>query len=184
MAKVKIANTHVSGSRSSSLKVDEDRTISTALNILQARATATASSTANPGSAFNLARLLIGGLRQKACAVLFLGQECDLIKAQVFFTGEMPSPATYRREVASKALELNAKGVVLVHNIPKGHLLPSEAALQLTVSLACSLELVGVLVLDHVLVNHSGHVSLREMGWVSAKPNSRSADTVPPWLTR
>lgn len=184
MGKVNAASTHVAGSNASIKTIEEDRTIASALNILQARAVAKACGATKPGSAFNLARLLIGGLRKKTCAVLFLDQASDLISAHVIFTGDMPSPAKYRREVASKALELDAKGVVLIHNIPNGHLLPSEADLQLTVALACSLELFGVFVLDHVLVNHSGHLSLREMGWVCDRPNIRSAPVVAPWLTQ
>ena len=70
----------------------------------------------------------------------------------------------YPREVAKRALELNASALILVHNHPSGDPTPSEADVAMTrqVELAC--HAVGVTLHDHVVVGQGRVASLRALG--------------------
>lgn len=72
----------------------------------------------------------------------------------------------YPREVAKTVLEYNASAVILVHNHPSGDPEPSQADRALTSVLKNALNMVGALVLDHVVVGSEGCVSLAERGYV------------------
>jgi DNA repair protein RadC len=72
--------------------------------------------------------------------------------------------AVYPREVARRALELNAAAVILSHNHPSGTAEPSRADEHLTQQLKSVLALIDVRVLDHLIVAGGGVLSFAERG--------------------
>jgi DNA repair protein RadC len=70
----------------------------------------------------------------------------------------------YPREVAVRALHLNAANVMLAHNHPSGDATPSAADTVLTRQLKSALALIDVTVLDHFIVTRNAVVSMAEQG--------------------
>ena len=109
-------------------------------------------------------QMRLGALPHEVFAVLFLDAQQKLIACEEMFRGTLSQTSVYPREVAKRALELNAANVILAHNHPSGALAPSRADELLTQTLKSSLQLVDVRVLDHLVVSRHGAMSFAEHG--------------------
>ena len=101
-------------------------------------------------------------------AVLFLDSQNRLLAAEELFRGTLTQTAVYPREVARRALELNAAAVILSHNHPSGVAEPSAADDALTRSLKATLAQLDVPVLDHLIVAGNRCYSFAERGRLGA----------------
>jgi DNA repair protein RadC len=117
-----------------------------------------------PAKVRDFVALQIGGLGYEVFAVLFLDNQHRLIKLETMFRGTLSQTAVYPREVARRALELNAAAVILSHNHPSGSAEPSRADEHLTQQLKSALALIDVRVLDHLIVASGGVLSFAERG--------------------
>ena len=68
----------------------------------------------------------------------------------------------HAREVLQPAVRDSAAAVILVHNHPSGDPTPSPEDVQLTERLVEAGRILGIRVLDHVVVAHSGYASLMD----------------------
>ena len=66
------------------------------------------------------------------------------------------------REVFKAALLANSYAIIVAHNHPGGIETPSKEDIETTKQLIAAGELLGVMVLDHVIVTATGLGSLRE----------------------
>lgn len=98
--------------------------------------------------------------------VLFLDNQHGLIADEILFYGSISQCSVHPREVAKRALALNAAGVVLSHNHPSGNVEPSSADRQITETLNKALDLIDVRLLDHIITGGNSSVSLAERGWI------------------
>jgi DNA repair protein RadC len=117
-----------------------------------------------PQAVKDFLRLQLGALDHETFGVMFLDVHHRLIVFETLFHGTLTHTAVHPREVAKRALALNAAAVVLAHNHPSGLAEPSRADELITQSLRQALQLVEVQVLDHVVVGRSGTVSFAERG--------------------
>jgi DNA repair protein RadC len=76
--------------------------------------------------------------------------------------GTLSASLVHPREVFKSALLSNSHSIVVAHNHPGGSLTPSAEDLETTRQLIEAGKLLGVPLVDHVIVSHSGYVSLRE----------------------
>ena len=97
---------------------------------------------------------------------MFLNNQHQLIKDEILFSGTIDGASVYPREVAKRALELNAAAVIFAHNHPSGHPEPSSADRAITKRLSGSLELFDIRVLDHIVVGGAETVSFAERGLI------------------
>ena len=95
--------------------------------------------------------------------MLFVDAQHRLIAMEELFRGTLTQTSVYPREVAVRALHLNAASVLLAHN-PSGDATPSAADTQLTRQLKSALALIDVQVLDHFVVTRTAVASLAEQG--------------------
>ncbi|MBZ2189440.1 DNA repair protein RadC [Alcanivorax sp. JB21] len=112
-------------------------------------------------------------LRMRLCheeremfGALFLDHKHRVIGFEVLFMGTLNFTAVHPREVARRALALNAGAVILAHNHPSGDPEPSANDRSMTSRLRDALALVDVRTLDHVILGQNGNVSLAERGWL------------------
>jgi DNA repair protein RadC len=108
--------------------------------------------------------LHLGGLEHEQFAVMFLDNQHRLIRLETLFRGTLSQTAVYPREVARRALDLNAAAVILTHNHPSGVAEPSRADEQLTQQMKLVLALIDVRVLDHLIVAGPVVLSFAERG--------------------
>ena len=79
--------------------------------------------------------------------------------------GTMDSVLIHPREVFRIAIIASTSAVVLMHNHPSGEAMPSDSDIKVTRDLIRAGQLVKIDVLDHVIVGHETHCSLRELGY-------------------
>ena len=113
-----------------------------------------------------IAKLKLGGLDYEVFAVFFLDNQHRLLRFEEVFRGTFDGAQVYPRELAVRALQLNAAAVILAHNHPSGISEPSRSDHQLTERLVEVLSLLEVRVLDHILVGGGLPVSFAERGWL------------------
>lgn len=98
--------------------------------------------------------------------VLYLDRKNVLIADESEGAGTVDHVPVYPREVAKRALELNASAVILVHNHPSGDPAPSDADIDMTrqVQLAC--DAIGVTIHDHIIVGKEQETSFKSEGYL------------------
>jgi DNA repair protein RadC len=96
--------------------------------------------------------------------IVFLDARGALLADEAQARGTVNHTPVYPREVARRAMELNAAKIVLVHNHPSGDPTPSEADFQMTTMVRNAADTIGVEVVDHLIIGNGRHVSFRELG--------------------
>ncbi len=98
--------------------------------------------------------------------VLYLDSRNRLIDDHHVGDGSIDEAAVHPREIIRRAMDLGASALILVHNHPSGSPEPSRADIQITKKIAEAGRLLGVIVHDHIIIGHEGHVSLRAKGLI------------------
>jgi len=106
---------------------------------------------------------LLNGRRNEALAVIYLNSNNRLI-GEDFWEGALDRAFIYPREITRRAILLDAFAVMMAHNHPSGDTTPSEADLRVTQALESSLDIVEVVLLDHVIYGEGKPYSLRANG--------------------
>jgi DNA repair protein RadC len=96
--------------------------------------------------------------------ILFLDQRNVLIADEAQAKGTVNHVPVYPREVAKRALEINATAIILVHNHPSGDPTPSKADIDMTAQIELACEAIGVVVHDHVIIGKETDASFRSLG--------------------
>lgn len=96
--------------------------------------------------------------------VLYLTNRNHLIEAHVMTIGTVNQAPAYPREVVSRALDLHASAMILVHNHPGGNPEPSRDDIQITRAIVDAARPIGIAVHDHIVVARTGYASLRAKG--------------------
>ncbi|MEN3974370.1 DNA repair protein RadC [Emcibacter sp. SYSU 3D8] len=96
--------------------------------------------------------------------ILFLDRKNTLIADEVQQTGTIDHTPVYPREVAKRALELDATAVILVHNHPSGDPNPSRADIEMTKKVVAAAAALGIVVHDHLIIGRGTHSSFKSLG--------------------
>ena len=98
--------------------------------------------------------------------VLYLDKKNVLIADEVQAPGTVDHVPVYPREVAKRALELNACALILVHNHPSGDATPSSEDIVATTRVVAACEAIGVTLHDHVIIGKETETSFRGDGYL------------------
>ncbi|RVV97870.1 JAB domain-containing protein [Mesobaculum littorinae] len=98
--------------------------------------------------------------------ILFLDRKNVLIQDEEQARGTVDHVPVYPREVAKRALELNASALILVHNHPSGDPTPSESDIAMTRRIEAALSAVDVTLHDHLIVGKETELSFRGSGYL------------------
>jgi len=82
--------------------------------------------------------------------------QCRVIANVPISTGSLSEVSAYPRKVVAAAILTNAHSVFLAHNHPGGTCAPSTEDITSTLSLQKALNMIGVMVLDHMIVTPNG----------------------------
>jgi DNA repair protein RadC len=96
--------------------------------------------------------------------ILFLDRKNVLIADEAQAKGTVDHVPVYPREVAKRALELNASALILVHNHPSGDPTPSRADIAMTEQIDLACQAIGVALHDHVVIGKGSEASFRSLG--------------------
>mgnify|MGYP001950378057 CR=1 FL=1 len=98
--------------------------------------------------------------------VLFLDRKNCLIADEEQAKGTVDHVPVYPREIAKRALELNASALILVHNHPSGDPSPSASDLAMTDRILQALDALGITLHDHLIIGKSSELSFRSSGYL------------------
>lgn len=93
---------------------------------------------------------------------LYLNARNVLLKKEVISVGLLDKTLLHPREIFYPATELNAAGVILVHNHPSGDSTPSDKDIQIVEKIAQAGEIMGIPVIDFVIISSKGDFSFYE----------------------
>ena len=98
--------------------------------------------------------------------VLFLDPKNTLIADEEQARGTVDHVPVYPREVAKRALELNATALILVHNHPSGDPTPSDSDIIMTDRVDQACRALGLTLHDHLIIGKSTELSFRSAGYL------------------
>ena len=98
--------------------------------------------------------------------VLYLDRKNRIISDELLSTGTVDHVPVYPREIAKRALELNASALILVHNHPSGDPTPSDADLSMTAQVQDACQALGLVLHDHLIIGKSRELSFRASGYL------------------
>ena len=96
--------------------------------------------------------------------VLFLDRKNCLIADEEQARGTVDHVPVYPREVAKRALDLNASALILVHNHPSGDPTPSASDIDMTERINQALTPLGITLHDHLIIGSNAELSFRAEG--------------------
>lgn len=98
--------------------------------------------------------------------VLFLDKKNQLIADEVMGYGTVDHAPVYPREIARRALELQASSLILVHNHPSGDPSPSHADIEVTREIIDALLSLEISVHDHLIAGKNSVLSMKSSGLI------------------
>ena len=99
--------------------------------------------------------------------ILFLDRKNVLIADETQQKGTVDHTPVYPREVAKRALQLDASAIIMVHNHPSGDPTPSRADIEMTKEVRIALKAVGIELHDHLVIGRKANASFRSLGLLS-----------------
>ena len=98
--------------------------------------------------------------------VLFLNARNLLLANETMWRGSVDEASVHVREVISRAIQLGATAIIIVHNHPSGDPSPSQQDIRLTKDLIEAGRHMRVTVHDHVIVGSRGRSSMKALGLI------------------
>lgn len=101
----------------------------------------------------NYCKMLLSGKSTEEMHILYLGPEMSLIQDDLHSAGTANWSAVYPREIMKRALDLNARSVVMLHNHPTPHMSFSQDDIEITTEIRDMLAMVDIELHDHYVVS-------------------------------
>jgi DNA repair protein RadC len=97
---------------------------------------------------------------------IFLSVAQHIIHHEILSEGGIDTVMIEPRAIIKRALEYNAKSIILCHNHPSGNLKPSRQDLALTEKIKQAASLFDIRVIDHIIVSNEGYYSFADEGMI------------------
>ncbi len=119
---------------------------------------------ASSRSVFEIMQPILGELPHEEFWILYLNNSNRILSKVQLSKGGITGTVVDIRIAFRGALEINATGIILVHNHPSGTLKASDADRQITRKIKAAGENLDIKVLDHVIVTERGYMSFADEG--------------------
>ena len=101
---------------------------------------------------------------QEELRAMFFNTRQVLIKELLISRGTVNASLATPREIFIEALRYRAVSLILVHNHPSGDPSPSREDAAFTKRVRLAGEMVGIILLDHIIIGDNAFLSLKERG--------------------
>jgi DNA repair protein RadC len=118
----------------------------------------------SPDDITNLIGLEMSLLEQEQLRVVLLNTRNEVIGIRILYTGTTNQAHVRVAEVFKDAVRANAIAIVVAHNHPSGDPTPSSADIELTRDLVRAGDVLEIKLLDHMIIGHGRHVSMKRLG--------------------
>ena len=108
----------------------------------------------------------IGTLKKEALFVILRDVKCRLIYSEIISMGTLSEVLVHPREVFQPAIRHGAYSLIVCHNHPSGDPTPSQADINLTLQLMECSKIVGIALVDHLIIGHKKHTSMRNSSYL------------------
>jgi DNA repair protein RadC len=105
-------------------------------------------------------------LRKEVCKVVLLNRAHRAYRDINISIGSISASIVHPREVFKPAIDHLASAIILMHNHPSGELKASRQDIDITKTIHQAGDILDIPLLDHVIIGHSGYLSLREEGYL------------------
>lgn len=119
-----------------------------------------------PEDAADYFRAKLAHLGHEEFHAVYLDTRHRILSIEMHARGTLDGATVHCRQIAKRALLLDAAAVICSHNHPSGSPEPSTADRAITKRISDALTLLDIRLLDHVVVGLEGTVSFAERGWV------------------
>jgi DNA repair protein RadC len=106
-------------------------------------------------------RFVMAHKNEECLRALFLNKKMAIIADEVINYGTVDMVMVFPREIAKRALQLGALGVVMVHNHPSNDIKPSREDIEITKLVKAALATIDVTLYDHLIVGHQDCFSFK-----------------------
>jgi DNA repair protein RadC len=107
---------------------------------------------------------IIADLNHEEFWVLFLNRNNEVTERRKISQGGSSSTVVDVKMLFKTAIELNASGIIAVHNHPSGSLQPSKEDLSLTKKIKEAGLILDVKLMDHLIISERGYYSFADHG--------------------
>ena len=103
-------------------------------------------------------------MRKEVCKVILLNRAHRAYRDMNISIGSISASIVHPREVFKPAIDHLASAIILMHNHPSGELKASRQDIEITKIIYQAGKILDIPLLDHIIIGHSGYLSLREQG--------------------
>ncbi len=114
----------------------------------------------SPSDVYHMVKDKVDSRREHLIA-LYLSPSNGLLGHEVIAIGRMNSLYVDPKDILHTAVKLACSSIIVVHNHPKGELRPSREDVEFTKRLKDACKLLGFDLLDHIIINEKGYISLK-----------------------
>ena len=136
--------------------------------VREGRATAPTSPFLTSVAAAAVLRPCFAGLDREQFLICGLDAKNCIIGVNVVSIGSLTLAIVHPREVFKPLILMNACGWICAHNHPSGDTAPSPEDRVLTSRLRQGADLLGIVLLDHLILTDEGCYSFADQGWPGA----------------
>ncbi|MCS6998045.1 MAG: DNA repair protein RadC [Aquificaceae bacterium] len=104
--------------------------------------------------------------RKEHLLALYLSPTNRLLSYEVIAIGRMNALHAEPKEILYHAINSACYGILIAHNHPKGQLKPSREDLEFTKRVREACKLMGFELLDHLIINLKGYLSMKKEGYL------------------
>ncbi|HEX5381773.1 MAG TPA: DNA repair protein RadC [Acinetobacter sp.] len=122
----------------------------------------------NSSQLLDYLRFELLGETQEVFAVLCLDSQLRKLHFKKLFFGSLNSCTVSLNQLLRYALQQQASSIVIAHNHPLGHALPSAADIALTQRITQACKLLEIQLLDHCVIAATGSFSFAEQGLIKS----------------
>lgn len=109
----------------------------------------------------DLLRAQIGHEPNEVLYAIFLNAANEVLAMKTLGEGTITQAAAFPRRIAEEAISAKAAAVILAHNHPGGVAEPSEDDLRITTEIRDALNLLGIMLQDHIIISPSNYYSFK-----------------------
>lgn len=116
------------------------------------------------------AKMKLAGLKNEVFMVIYLNTRNEILGSEILVEGTVDQLFIHPRQLMERALNMSARGIVLIHNHPSGTAKPSPADLALTSAIKVAADAMRIDVVDHLIVTRNTCYSIEAERQVAMTP--------------
>ena len=99
--------------------------------------------------------------KREIVKVIIMNSQNVILKIQTISQGGTSSAQVDTKDILMEAVKIGAPKIILIHNHPSGETKPSKSDIEFTNKLEKAAEILGILLLDHIIIGYNQYTSIK-----------------------